>query len=134
MARTGQIMRIGNQEPAYLEMVIPQAADYNLVLAIVQTASPRVLLNFSGWTAVARVRAEYGGSVLIEMTTSNGGIDLSTQGTSPDNYNCHIYIPSATTAILNDWGTGVWDIRFRDSLGRAYKWVAGPAYLSRSAA
>lgn len=127
------VLQLMRGQPAYIEMVVQEAADFWLNLAIVTTANPRTLLNMSGWTATAKIRGSYDGSTIVEMTSGNGRVSIGTFGTAPNQYNVQIYIPASVTSVLTDWGDGVWDIRFNDTLNRKYKYAEGPARFSRSA-
>lgn len=88
-----------------------------------------------GYTAaVLQVRTAHlgdGGELLINLTTSNGGIVLGLQ--TDDNgvqRSGRIYISQAAAARLVEWGEGVYDMLMTHSSGQVDKAAYGPAVLA----
>lgn len=90
--------------------------------------SNNALVNLTGYTARAKVKASYASSTaLLTLTTENGGISLGgVAGTIT------LSATAATTASL-DFFKGVWDLELISSGGLVTRLLQGTCTLSKEA-
>jgi len=121
--------------PSYFPLVIQQGANLGVWFALRQPdgsiANP---LTTGGGYSVAKLQvrdkaATDGGTVLLELTTGNGGITLGAltdaAGASQSGY---LYASAQATAMLVPWGEAVYDLKLSDGVNVATI-LFGPAIL-----
>jgi hypothetical protein len=78
----------------------------------------------------ATIRDKIGGTVILELTTANGGVSLIYEVDSNGVFwSGFIYAPAEVTAALSDWGDGIWNLEISDGL-HTYRIFEGTAKLS----
>jgi hypothetical protein len=92
-----------------------------------KTGKPRVPVNLTGATARLQVRSNVvATTVLLELTTSNGGISLGGTDGSIELF----LSPSATTAI--PWSLGVYDLFVYMPSGDTVHLIGGTVYIQKT--
>jgi hypothetical protein len=94
------------------DITFKQGADWEETWAWVDEAG--TLVNTSGYVVVIDIRDEPGSTLLLQASTTNG---LVTVG--------KVNVPGATTAAVEDFGKGVWDMKITDLTGRIRYLVDG---------
>lgn len=116
-----------------LDIVVKQGETFTLAFLVLETISPRVPIDLTGWFGWARIKNEYDGTLIVDSTTLNGRVTLGYTGTAPDDYNVLWSINASTTDAFTDWGKGVWDFKLIDTFGNSIFIAEGVATLSRAA-
>jgi hypothetical protein len=90
-----------------------------------------VMADLTGYTARMHVRADYADvSPQVTLTTENGRIAVSDDS---GDYNILLTMTPSTTAALDDWGRGVWDLEIVSGGGTVTRVLEGYALLSLEA-
>jgi hypothetical protein len=85
----------------------------------------------TGWL---RVRSEYSGTLVLDLTTDNGGVVLGLMMDAQGQlWSGYVYAPASATAVLTPWGDGVFDLDISDG-SDVIRIMTGPARLRREAA
>lgn len=88
----------------FLTIVVDQGADYSQVMSYREQTDPEQCANeaapvdIRGWTAKMQIRKTVGSPVIIELTDTNGGIEIE----NDVNGNFTINITDVQSAPLND--------------------------------
>lgn len=107
-----------------LKLAIEQGATFRRRLTW-KTGTPALPVNLTGYTARMQIRGELtDATVLLELTTENGGITLGgTAGT------IDLYISAVATAGIT-WESGVYDLEMVASNSDVIRLVAGGVSVS----
>jgi hypothetical protein len=65
------------------------------------------------------VKDEYGGDEIVTLTTDNGGVVLEAFTDTSGDWSGYWYMSAASTALLTDWGDGVYTFEIADGDGGA---------------
>jgi hypothetical protein len=117
-----------NPQPGRIDFVIKQGTDWYYPIAIKDQSG--TLMNLTGWTASAMVRADPD-DVTPALTFAVVLAGGTPWGTSPNQYNCELYVADSVSASLADWGKGRWGLELQDSFGNRATIVEGIASLNR---
>jgi len=108
-----------------LNLKIDQGATYSKK-AVWKSGTPAVPVNLTGCTAKMRVKDKVGSTtVLLELTTENGGIVLG--GTSGSIEFCKL--TAAATSLIT-WTTGVYDLKIIFPDATVKRKIAGNIVIS----
>ena len=69
----------------------------------------------------------------INATVADGTVEWTCISTDSWLMNCFVNVPSSVTALLEDWGAGVWSLELIDPFGNVQQMLKGSAWLQRSA-
>lgn len=106
------------------DITFKQGADWEETWAWVDEAG--TLVNTSGYVVVIDIRDEPGSTLLLQASTTNGLVTVGKVNEGTDNeYNIKVNVPGATTAAVEDFGKGVWDMKITDLTGRIRYLVDG---------
>ena len=110
------------------EDAITQGADWMRYHAFDYTdeSGNLIVWDTTGYTARMTIRADYGGSAILSLTTDNGRLEVG--GTD---WSLMMHLTPAATEGLADWGIGVYDCELVDEFGRVTRVLHGRAALSR---
>lgn len=108
--------------PGIVDLTIYQGATFRKRLIWKVNALP---VDLTGFTARMQIRASTGDStVLVELTTENGGIEITAIDGQID-----LYIAADDTALLT-FNTGVYDLELNES-GEVTRLAMGKVYLNK---
>lgn len=122
-------MATATPHPARYDLIVIQGTDQ--IIPIRLELADGTLRDLTGCTAEIDVRANYGESTLLTLSTANGRISLAEVGTGASAYNMELFIPHAVSAALTNWGQGVWDCELTIDTGDVIRLWGGTAVLSR---
>jgi hypothetical protein len=89
-------------------------------------------LNTAGYTARMQIRAsKESPTVLLELTTGNGRIQVGIQGSAPNQYNVLLAVLGSISSPLTDWGLGYYDLELVDTFGVPQRIIEGNVTLNR---
>jgi len=97
-------------EPAKVNFSIWKGATFLKRLTLYTDETRTAVRDLSGSTAYLDIKDKPDGNVLLSLTTGNGGITLSDQGT------IDLKITDEDTNLIT-WKTGVYDLIITDELG-----------------
>lgn len=110
--------------PAKLKFTIFQGATFRKRLTW-KAGTPKVPVDLTGCTARMQVRAEVESpTVLLELTTTNGGITLGGVAGTVD-----LYVSDEDTAAI-DWEGGVFDLEIEHPSGEVTRLAQGSISVS----
>jgi hypothetical protein len=113
------------EEAGEYDITIEQGSGFSLPLTY--EAPEGSLVDFTGSTARLHVRSKYSSiDTLIELTTENGGIELTEDG------EITLSISADDTAELT-FSRGVYDLEIVPPTGEPYKIIKGNVFLKREA-
>lgn len=110
------------------EDAILQGADwirYHAFDYLNTTTSEVEIWDTTGYTARMTIRAEYGGTAILSLTTENGRLEVG-----GEDWSLKMHLTPAATAGLASWGIGVYDCEIVDEFGRVTRVLHGRAALS----
>ena len=70
-------------------------------------------------------------TVLLELTTGNGRIQVGIQGSAPNQYNVLLAVLGSISSPLTDWGLGYYDLELVDTFGVPQRIIEGNVTLNR---
>jgi hypothetical protein len=97
------------------EKAIIQGSDYSQKFCFRYTDG--ALRDTSGNTAMMRIRSSVGGPTLVDFHSYQGRILLGIRGEPGNQYNLAISVEAAVTQAITWWGTGVYQLFFKDAFG-----------------
>jgi hypothetical protein len=113
------------EEAGEYDITIEQGSGFSL--ALTYEAPEGSLVDFTGSTARLHVRSKYSSTdTLIELTTENGGIELTEDG------EITLSMTADDTAALS-FSRGVYDLEIVPPSGEPYKIIKGNVFLAREA-
>lgn len=120
--------------PARYDLTIEQGATLKRWFRLVYPDGTVVNLATPGYTTGRlTIRDEYGGTEILALTTANGGVSLTYEADADGAFwSGFIYASAASTAALDDWGDGVYDLEISDGLD-VIRVLQGVARLSPEA-
>jgi len=101
---------------------IPKGADYSY--PITRKRSTGEAYDYTGWTGRMQIRQSVGSTVLITLTTENGGL---VNGGSNGTWT--IALTDAQTALLSWIGQAIYDLKLTDLSGLEYIFCRGAVEL-----
>jgi hypothetical protein len=111
------------EEAGQYDITIGQGSRFSLALSY--EAPEGSAVDFTDSTARMQVRPKFGsGTVLFELSTSNGGITLGADGS------VQLSKPASETAALT-FSRAVYDLEITPPTGEPYKLIRGNVYLTR---
>ena len=111
------------EEAGEYDITIEQGSGFSLPLTY--EAPDGSFVDFTGSTARLHVRSKYGATeTLIELTTENGGIELTEDG------EITLSVSAEDTAALT-FSLGVYDLEIVPPAGEPYKIIKGNVFLKR---
>lgn len=110
------------------ENAIPQGATWPVHLGY---SVDDILFDFTSYTGKMQVRHTYGSPVLLELTTSNGGIDLGVFTVEAVDYNIRLNFSAAFTGPMTHYKDMIWDVEFYGPTSDVIKFVSGRFELKR---
>jgi hypothetical protein len=117
-----------NPTPARIDLIIKQGTDWFYPIAVKNQAGS--LLDLTGWTASAMVRADPD-QATPSLTFAVALAGATPYGTAPNQYNVELYVADNVSAGLSDWGKGLWGLELQDSFGNRATVAEGIATFSR---
>ena len=122
------------KDSKYLPLILRQGVTNRQAIRMVSPAGvvlDPVALGYTGAILQVRTAAlSEGGDLLLNLTTTNGGIVLGLY--TDDNGRQHswrIYVSQMAASLLTPWGEAVYDTRFTHASGQVDAGPYGPAYL-----
>ena len=119
-------------------LVIEQGSDLRAPFRIRNAQTGALIDPVAAGYTVARLQVRTaslseGGDLLANLTTANGGIVLGAydDGTGTM-WSGYLYMPASTTALLTDWGEGVYEMKATHTGGAVDTVAYGPAVLRPS--
>ena len=111
------------EEAGEYDITIEQGSGFSLPLTY--EAPEGSFVDFTGSTARLHVRSKYGATeTLIELTTENGGIELTEDG------EITLSVSAEDTAALT-FSRGVYDLEIVAPAGEPYKIIKGNVFVKR---
>ena len=120
--------------PARYDLTIHQGATLQRWYRLQYPDGSTADIEDAGYNVAAlHVRNEYGGDLILSLTTFNGGVSITYQADADGVFwSGYIYADAATTAALEDWGEGVYDLEITDGT-HTHRIIEGIARLSPEA-
>jgi hypothetical protein len=117
--------------PNHYDLTIHQGATLKRFWALRYPDGTIANLTTAGYTTGRlTVRDQIGGTVLLSLTTSNGGVVIDYAADANGRFwSGHLYCSALATAELEPWGEGVYDFEVSDGID-VIRVMEGTAVLS----